>query len=183
MNGRQAMPPAVGFFGKIPARGDFLQAGLSLGFVRAWDGWLQHVLAEAQRVLGEAWPEVWHVAPVWRFALPPDLCGPDPVLGLWMPSVDRVGRQFPLTFAAEGAGGGDDFLDAAEQIGRDAIAFDLAPEAMMARLREALPPAPASPAPGRQGRWWSAGGPFAAAAELVLDALPDGAGFVRMLRQ
>ena len=53
---------------------------------------------------------------------------------------------------------------------------------MLARLREASPPEPASRPPGDQARWWSAGGPFAAAAELVLDALPDGAGFVRMLR-
>jgi type VI secretion system protein ImpM len=183
MNERQATRASIGFFGKIPSRGDFLCAGLSPGFILAWDRWLQSVLTEGQRALGEIWPEVWHVAPVWRFTLPSGQCGRHPVLGLWMPSVDRVGRSFPLTIAAEGAVRGDAFLDAAERIGREAIAFDLAPEAVMARLREASPPKGASGASGDHARWWSAGGPFAAAAELVLDALPDGNGFARMLRQ
>src|SRR4051794_39585251 len=117
MTERQTADAAVGFFGKIPSRGDFVHAGLSSGFVRAWDGWLQRVMAEARRTLGETWPDLWHVAPVWRFALPPGQCGGQPVLGLWMPSVDRVGRAFPLTLAAEPGGRGDAFLDAAERIG------------------------------------------------------------------
>lgn len=180
MTGGAADSPAVGFFGKIPSRGDFLCVGLSLGFIQAWDGWLQGVLADAQRALGERWAEMWRVAPVWRFALPSGQCGHHPVLGLWMPSVDRVGRSFPLTIAAEGADRGDAFLDAAEAIGREAISHDLAPEDVIDRLRQApLPPAP-DPA-GQGARWWSEGGPLAAAAELRLDALPDSAGFARML--
>ena len=182
MTGLEATGPAIGFFGKIPSRGDFLCAGLSLGFIQAWDRWLQGVLADGQRLLGETWPEAWHVAPVWRFALPSGHCGRHPVLGLWMPSVDRVGRSFPLTIAAEGADRGDAFLDAAERIGREAIAFDLAPDAVMARLRDAALPEPASGPSGDRARWWSDGGPLAAAAELALDTLPDGAGFARMLR-
>ncbi|WP_395678949.1 type VI secretion system-associated protein TagF [Inquilinus sp.] len=180
MIGPQADSPAVGFFGKIPSRGDFLCVGLSLGFIQAWDGWLQGVLADVQRTLGEGWAEVWRVAPVWRFALPSGQCGHHPVLGLWMPSIDRVGRPFPLTIAAEGADQGDAFLDAVERIGREAISYDLGPEAVMDRLREA--PQPSAASDPRQGaRWWSDGGPLAEAAELVLDTLPDSVGFARML--
>ena len=183
MNARQASGPSIGFFGKLPSRGDFLRAGLSSDFLQPWDRWLQRVLADGQRMLDETWPEVWRVAPVWRFALPRWQCGRQPVLGLWMPSVDSVGRSFPLTFAAEGADHGDAFLEAAEQIGRSAIAFNLAPEAMISRLRDASPPELMLGASARQARWWSAGGPFVAPTELLLDSLPDSVGFNRMLRQ
>ena len=27
------------------------------------------------------------------------MCGPAPLLGLWMPSIDKVGRHFPLMIA------------------------------------------------------------------------------------
>ncbi len=39
-------------------------------------------------------------APVWRFTLPPGAAGPKALLGVMMPSVDRVGRKFPLTLAS-----------------------------------------------------------------------------------
>src|SRR5260370_2664306 len=91
---------AIGFCGKLPARGDFVTAGLPRRFAEAWHDWLQPVLAASRRALGEDWLAAWLEAPIWRFALSPGTCGPDSVLGLWMPSVDRVGRHFPLTFAA-----------------------------------------------------------------------------------
>src|SRR5229473_1881218 len=99
---------AIGFCGKLPARGDFVTSGLPRRFTEAWHDWLQPVLAASRRALGEDWLAAWLEAPIWRFALSPGICGPDAVLGLWMPSVDRVGRYFPLTFAAvtPGAGAG-----------------------------------------------------------------------------
>ena len=39
--------------------------------------------------------------PIWRFVLGPNLCGAEPSLGVMMPSVDRVGRYFPLVIAAQ----------------------------------------------------------------------------------
>lgn len=173
-------PPSVGFFGKIPARGDFVRAGLSSGFTSTWDRWLQGVLLEAERRLGAAWPGAWRVAPVWRFALPAGQCGSRPVVGLWLPSVDSTGRRFPLTLAAEGAAVDGGFLDAAERIGREAVADDLAPSAIGARLAAVRPGGTASAA--TRGRWWSTGGPFVGAADLELDALPDAAHFARMVR-
>src|SRR5713226_4821463 len=91
---------AIGFCGKLPGRGDFVAAGLPRRFTEAWHDWLQPVLAASRHALGEDWLAAWLEAPVWRFALSPGICGPDSVLGLWMPSVDSVGRHFPLTFAA-----------------------------------------------------------------------------------
>lgn len=92
---------AFGYFGKIPAQGDFLRRGLSPGFVEPWDHWVQSLMLGAREALGAAWQASYFSAPIWRFALAPKLCGPSAIAGVLMPSVDRVGRQFPLTLAAE----------------------------------------------------------------------------------
>jgi len=174
-------PGRPGFFGKLPWLGDFVTRDLPVSFVTPWDGWLQAGMAATRDGLGEAWVDRFLTAPIWRFLLPAGCAGPA-MAGVLMPSVDRVGRSFPLTIAAEGADRGDAFLDAAEAIGREAISHDLAPEEVIDRLRQApLPPAPEPDPAGQGARWWSEGGPLAAAAELRLDALPDSAGFARML--
>ena len=92
--------PAFGLFGKLPARGDFVRAGLPGDFVAAWDHWLEEVIGATRARLGAAWLPAFLEAPVWRFALAPGLCGAASVSGLWLPSVDRVGRYYPLTLAA-----------------------------------------------------------------------------------
>lgn len=94
--------PAFGYFGKLPCTGDFLRQGLTPGFVAAWDGWLQEVMvAGAIETGSDGWPEAFLNAPIWRFSVAPGLCGPDGAVGILMPSVDRVGRCFPFTLAAE----------------------------------------------------------------------------------
>jgi type VI secretion system protein ImpM len=47
--------------------------------------------------LESAWLEYYLTSPLWRFALSPGACGEDAYAGVLMPSVDRVGRYFPLT--------------------------------------------------------------------------------------
>ena len=44
---------------------------------------------------------VYLTSPAWRFVFAAGACGPVPVIGLMAPSVDRVGRHFPLTIIAE----------------------------------------------------------------------------------
>src|SRR5439155_21328721 len=66
---------AIGFCGKLPARGDFVTAGLPRRFTEAWHDWLQRVLAASRRALGEDWLAAWLEAPVLRFALSPGTCG------------------------------------------------------------------------------------------------------------
>jgi type VI secretion system protein ImpM len=94
------MRGAVGAFGKLPSMGDFLRADTPPGFVEAWDSWLQRAMLGARNNLGARWPECYLSAPIWRFTLAHGLAGRLPVLGILMASVDRVGRQFPLTLAA-----------------------------------------------------------------------------------
>lgn len=92
---------AYGFYGKVPCVGDFIRRGLSQPFVLGWDQWMQTLLVTAQTAMGEDWEASYHNAPIWRFALSADLCGPYAVAGVVMPSIDRVGRRFPLCLATE----------------------------------------------------------------------------------
>ena len=87
----------IGLYGKLPTHGDFLRRRVADDFVAAWDPWLQHCIAESRAVLGEQWLSIYLTSPVWRFALGPHVCGAAPTAGLLVPSVDRVGRYFPLT--------------------------------------------------------------------------------------
>ena len=186
---------AIGFYGKIPARGDFVQAGLPRTFTEPWDCWMQQMVAASRTVLGEAWLPAWLQAVVWRFALSSGICGPGAVLGLWMPSVDRVGRYFPLTLAAVARsadagillreGGG--FLDAAEHAGRETLENDLPPDALATRLYTAIsiPPTNAGadpfPCPADGGLWWTGRAPLASTRAVASKGLPDENTFVAML--
>jgi type VI secretion system protein ImpM len=90
-----------GYFGKFPSHGDFITRRLPRdGFLNVWDSWLQNALATSRKQLGEAWLPTYLTSPVWRFALSAGVCGPLPWAGIMMPSVDSVGRYFPLTLAS-----------------------------------------------------------------------------------
>ena len=89
----------AGFYGKLPARGDFVSRRLPRSFVEPWDAWLQQGFASSRDHLGDGWLEAYLTSPIWRFVLAPGVCGPAGVAGVVMPSVDSVGRYFPLTIA------------------------------------------------------------------------------------
>ena len=89
--------PQTGFYGKLPCRGDFMQRRTPQGFVDVWDAWLQECLHESRRQLGERWLETYLTSPIWRFVLAEGICGESAYAGVMLPSVDRVGRYFPLT--------------------------------------------------------------------------------------
>lgn len=91
----------TGFYGKLPSHGDFLSRRLPRQFIEPWDQWLQGGLAASREQLGKAWLNTFLVSPIWEFALAPGLCGDDAWAGVMMPSVDKVGRYFPLTLVAK----------------------------------------------------------------------------------
>lgn len=93
-----ATPP--GIYGKVHTLGDFVLRDLPHEFVQPWDDWLRLCLAQSRDALGERWLDHYLVCPVWRFGLAAGLCGGTAWVGLIMPSVDHVGRYFPLTIAA-----------------------------------------------------------------------------------
>ncbi|RUX50226.1 type VI secretion system-associated protein TagF [Mesorhizobium sp. M4A.F.Ca.ET.020.02.1.1] len=82
-----------GFYGKIPATGDFVSRRLTGDFVRVWDRWLaQHLVP----LIGlESWPR----ATALHFLAGPSCFGAS--AGIVVQSADRVGRQFPLSIVAQ----------------------------------------------------------------------------------
>ena len=173
-----APPIAFGLYGKLPARGDFVRLGLPGDFVAAWDEWFATVIAASRQLMGEDWLPAFLEAPVWRFALAPGLAGAQAATGLWMPSVDRVGRYFPLTFAAIAPSVAPGWLDACEAAGRAALIDDATPDGVLARLPS---PAPGGEPAAAGSVWWSEGGPRVAAVRLSLPLLPDPLQFAVML--
>ena len=90
-----------GWYGKLPSLGDFASRRLPVEFVKAWDAWLQEVIPASRDALGERWLDVYLTMPIWRFVFLPGLVTQSGWAGVLMPSVDRVGRHFPLTIAME----------------------------------------------------------------------------------
>ncbi len=177
----------VGFYGKLPARGDFVRSALPRDFTDPWDAWLQSVIAGSRTQMGEAWLPAFLEAPVWRFALPAGLCGRSAVLGLMLPSIDRAGRYFPLTVAALAEIAPDAaeqravaaWLDRCEEAGRAALEQDASPEQVSAMLDSPdLPPAATGMS---QSLWWTDGAPRVPRTRFALPCMPDSATYATML--
>jgi type VI secretion system protein ImpM len=202
------MPEAAGWFGKMPALGDFASRRLPDAWIAAWDGWLQQELVRSREELGdEAWLSMYMVAPVRRFWLAPGLVTREAWLGVLMPSVDSVGRQFPFTLAAPLRDGhadlldalaNDDWLDAADAVARQVLdpAFGVdAPEQAIAalpalhgerRLEAHAGTVLAEQLHERHGRlrcvWWCEGAQNAAAF-IGAQVLPTDAAFMALWRE
>lgn len=119
-----------GFFGKVSSHGDFVGRRLPPSFVGVWDAWLQAGLQSSREQLGAGWLDAYLTGPIWRFALAPGVCDGQAWAGLLMPSVDRVGRHFPLTLAAPAGdggamldwlAGGQQWFDEAESLALDTL--------------------------------------------------------------
>lgn len=91
----------AGWFGKLPSLADFASRRLTPAFIETWDAWLATGLAEWRERDAATWLDHYLAGPSWRFVLMPGVLPGD--LGAWagvlMPSVDKVGRYFPLTLA------------------------------------------------------------------------------------
>lgn len=87
----------TGLFGKLPAHGDFVMRDLPAGFVNAWDEWLQHYIAGSKEQLAENWLNIYLTSPMWRFVFSDGVIDSRCWGGVMLPSVDRVGRYYPLS--------------------------------------------------------------------------------------
>jgi type VI secretion system protein ImpM len=92
---------SVGFFGKLPSHGDFIERRVTSAFRDLWDDWMQRCMVESQRELGGRWLDCYLTSPMWRFFLCDGVVGAASYAGVLLPSVDRVGRYFPLTIVVE----------------------------------------------------------------------------------
>jgi type VI secretion system protein ImpM len=91
---------AAGWYGKIPAAGDFIARRLPPSFSQAWDRWLQDVIGGSRERLAGRWRDAFLSMPVWRFVLSPAMLNANAWAGVMVPSVDAVGRYFPLAVAS-----------------------------------------------------------------------------------
>ncbi|MEP3348225.1 MAG: type VI secretion system-associated protein TagF [Litoreibacter sp.] len=96
----------TGIFGKHPAFGDFIGAGMSKPMQVALEEWMGAVLPRVRDNLGEVWQPFYDIALPLRFwlgegVLPTAVGGP--VAGVMVFSHDKVGRRFPLIALIEGA--------------------------------------------------------------------------------
>jgi type VI secretion system protein ImpM len=146
---------APGVFGKLPARGDFITRRLGRAFVAAWDEWLQQAVVASQSALGASWLDIYLTSPIWHFALGADCCGPNTVIGVLMPSVDKVGRYFPLTICHEIAAAPEltglvahaaSWYEQAEKLALSTLETRFSIDELEAPIGLSLPPA-ASPGP------------------------------------
>jgi type VI secretion system protein ImpM len=92
----------TGWYGKLPAIGDFASRRVNDQFVRTWDDWLQRAVTASKSALQEGWLDVYLSSPIWNFAIFPNVLDSDiAYAGCLMSSADRVGRYFPLTTCVE----------------------------------------------------------------------------------
>ena len=177
------MTDAPGWYGKLPTLGDFASHRLDGAFIEPWDLWLGEGLAAHRERLGDAWLEGYLRSAVWRFVLMPEAVSPlqqQPMAGVLMPSVDRVGRYFPFTLAAtlphppRDAGGVErllGWLQALEDIAIDALQDDWTVE----QLEEVLAAFPRFAVSGSED---GVDDRLAAARQSLVQAVQGGSGFV-----
>lgn len=197
----------AGFFGKVTTHGDFVTRRLPAEMVEAWDTWLQRCIQASRQQLGGDWLSHYLTSPVWRFAIAPGILSQDGWSGVMMPSVDRVGRHFPLMLAAPANGPLLDrvhqqtaWYDALDDLARCSLdpAFTL-------EQFDAATPAPETAAIAASGQrwclplqadmteqvtavllqgrslWWTEGSPSVASSLLICNGMPDAEAFAAML--
>lgn len=121
-----------GLFGKLAAKRDFIAVSAPREFLSVWERWLQGGISASRNRLGPDWQQAFLTAPIWRFWLGREICGTT-ALGAFMPSVDGVGRYFPLTvFACADEG----TAIAPPEIDPQDAWFEAAEELLLSSLRE-----------------------------------------------
>ncbi len=86
----------LGWYGKIPAEGDFLQRRLPNTVINRWAQWFQSGLLNLQQELPEEGQHPFDSAPVWNFVIPASLGNQYVQMGCLLPARDRVGRYYPV---------------------------------------------------------------------------------------
>ncbi len=141
----QTVTTSAGYYGKLPAVGDFVRFNLGRAFIEPWDDWLQAAISRGREQMGEHWLQAYLTSPIYRYVLTPGICGENAWKGVIMPSVDRVGRYFPLTICAPLNAAENPFhcllqqtawFEKAEQLVLSTLEDDLGLEQLQASLSE-----------------------------------------------
>lgn len=181
----------IALFGKLPARRDFIARNVPGPVLEVVEPWLQESLAQSRESLGKGWLELYLAAPMWRFWWARSLAGAG-AAGVLMPSVDRMGRYFPLLgfvlaprevdFALPSAAD-DGWYLALETALLSALSEAATLEGLLDELA-LLPPAPGVKAEGERvdgSLWWTVGDGSAATRKAAWPGFPPPAAFAGML--
>lgn len=93
--------PCAAWWGKLPSQGDFVGRRVPHALMQSWDAWLRDGIDQLRLEAGAQWAEQFFQSPLWFFMCPASFMGL-PMIGVVGPSVDRIGRLFPLTVFAVG---------------------------------------------------------------------------------
>lgn len=150
------MSARVFLWGKLPAHGDFVARGLIFSQRESLDLWLSDELQAAREALGEDFERRYDEAPPWRF-----VCREDGgMAGAMAPSIDSVGRRYPLLVGRAGLSGmlADDLAEACEEAVYQALEAGWTADRLVEEVGHAKCGAvPATGEPDRD-RWWTSGG-------------------------
>ena len=93
----QHIKSPLGYCGKIPSKGDFIQNDVNLEFFDRWNEWIDSVIFTSQEQLAEKWLEYYLTSPIWHFSLSSGVCCQNAIFGSIIPSIDKINRSFPFT--------------------------------------------------------------------------------------
>src|SRR5580700_3030409 len=96
--GSHSAPLQVAVFGKTPRMGDFLRVGAGGPAGEALEQWVEQGLGLAEAKRGSAWPGIYAAGATYAFVFRPPRTSiaKEALVGVIKPSVDAVGRRFPL---------------------------------------------------------------------------------------
>ncbi|HEX3343182.1 MAG TPA: type VI secretion system-associated protein TagF, partial [Polyangiaceae bacterium] len=100
--GSHFTPINVAVFGKTPRMGDFLRVGTGGPAGEALEQWVEQGLGTAETRRGRYWPSLYGAGAPYAFIFRPPRASPtrETLVGVIKPSVDSVGRRFPLVVYA-----------------------------------------------------------------------------------
>ena len=87
----------IGYFGKLPGYGDFIQRNVTPDIVKHWDNWIMKSIQASREQLADNWKAHYFNSPIWRFVIDHGALINSTVAGFMMPSVDKSGRCYPFT--------------------------------------------------------------------------------------
>ncbi|MDO5681132.1 MAG: type VI secretion system-associated protein TagF [Pelistega sp.] len=87
---------SLGWYGKMPAAGDFMHRRLDQGVINWWHQWLEQGLMTGRAMHSNSVVDAYMRSPIWNFVLPAKQGLTWMQMGSIAPSRDRVGRLYPL---------------------------------------------------------------------------------------
>ncbi|UTV99817.1 type VI secretion system-associated protein TagF [Marinomonas rhizomae] len=92
----------VGIYGKVPAHPDFISDTLHADISNELYDWAQTVMFHSREKMSESqWLPAYLVSPIWRMVVPKNEQRTHEWVGVMVPSVDALGRYFPLFIVFE----------------------------------------------------------------------------------